>query len=203
VVALRLYTTAAYKWMNDPLRDDERFKQGKACPLPVTTWYAQDGIKRLRKIRADQMESLSKTNSSSTKPSVSSAGVASAKQLQSAKASGGAILWRGMRNMKLAEDFETQGGTELAFMSTTTIMEVAVRYSLSKASLLFKIEAETFMQTGADLQWLSAFPGEAEVLYPPLTYLKPSLPLKKQTIKIVRDSEEMTFTVIELKPSMS
>ena len=27
---------------------------------------------------------------------------------------------------------------------------------------------------GADVQWLSAFPGEAEILYPPLTYLKPT-----------------------------
>ena len=27
---------------------------------------------------------------------------------------------------------------------------------------------------GADVQWLSAFPGEAEILYPPLTYLQPT-----------------------------
>ena len=30
------------------------------------------------------------------------------------------------------------------------------------------------MQYGADLQWLSAFPSEAEVLYPPLSYLQPT-----------------------------
>ena len=26
----------------------------------------------------------------------------------------------------------------------------------------------------ADISWLSAFPGEKEVLFPPLTYLKPT-----------------------------
>ena len=30
------------------------------------------------------------------------------------------------------------------------------------------------MERGAPLQWLSAFPGESEFLYPPLTYLKPT-----------------------------
>ena len=30
-------------------------------------------------------------------------------------------------------------------------------------------QVDNFMQYGADLQWLSAFPAEAEVLYPPLT----------------------------------
>tara|TARA_B110001452_G_scaffold188767_1_gene159065 strand:+ start:358 stop:579 length:222 start_codon:yes stop_codon:yes gene_type:complete len=30
------------------------------------------------------------------------------------------------------------------------------------------------LQYGADIQWLSAFPEEAEVLYPPLTYLQPT-----------------------------
>ena len=30
------------------------------------------------------------------------------------------------------------------------------------------------MSMGADVQWLSAFPDEAEFLYPPLTYLKPT-----------------------------
>ena len=30
------------------------------------------------------------------------------------------------------------------------------------------------MQRGASIQFLSAFPGEEEVLYPPLTYLKPT-----------------------------
>jgi hypothetical protein len=40
------------------------------------------------------------------------------------------VLWRGMRNMKSTELFNKKGGTEMAFMSTTTNVDVAVRYSL-------------------------------------------------------------------------
>ena len=39
VVALRMYTTSIYKYMNNPLRDRNRRKKNIACPLPVTTWY--------------------------------------------------------------------------------------------------------------------------------------------------------------------
>ena len=81
-----------------------------------------------------------------------------------------------MRNLNVDDDFMNQarGGTELAFMSTTVDLRVAVRYCLSQNSLLFKIMSPNFMTMGADVQWLSAFPGEAEILYPPLTYLKPT-----------------------------
>ena len=65
-------------------------------------------------------------------------------------------------------------GVELAFMSTTNDLKVAVRYCLSPHSLLFKIVASDFMSMGADVCWLSAFPDEEEMLYPPLTYLKPT-----------------------------
>lgn len=48
VAALRLYTTDAYRFMNGPLRDDDRYRRGEACPLPVTTHFAVQGIKKLR-----------------------------------------------------------------------------------------------------------------------------------------------------------
>lgn len=59
-------------------------------------------------------------------------------------------------------------------MSTTSNLEVALSYSLSASSLLFKVRTESFMQRGANLQYLSAFPGEAEFLYPPLTFCRPT-----------------------------
>ena len=37
-----------------------------------------------------------------------------------------------------------------------------------------EVVAPDFMSMGADVQWLSAFPGEAEIIYPPLIYLKPT-----------------------------
>mmetsp|Transcript_53239 Transcript_53239/g.140906 ORF Transcript_53239/g.140906 Transcript_53239/m.140906 type:complete len:566 (-) Transcript_53239:50-1747(-) len=142
VVALRLYTTHAYTFMNGPLRDDERHKQGRPCPLPVATSFAAAGIKKLRALNVEE---------------------------ESAPA-----LWRGMRNMDFSHQFVAKGGTEMAFMSTTTNLEVALRYSLSANSLLFKLSAGSFLAVGADVQWLSAFPHEAEVLYPPLTFLQPT-----------------------------
>ena len=143
VVAIRLYTLMGYIFMNIPLRDDERYARNEQCPLPVTTHFACNGIKKLRGLHVD----FGKTT-----------------------------LWRGLRNLKAANDldFFRRGATELGFMSMTRNLGVAVRYSLSQHSLLFKVVVEDFMTMGADVQWLSAFPSEREILYPPLMYLKPT-----------------------------
>jgi len=111
------------------------------------------------------------------------------------------LLWRGMRNMKSTELFNKEGGTEMAFMSTTTEVKVAVRYSLSQQSLLFKIRPSSFLAVGAELQWLSAFPGEAEVLYPPLTYLKPTG--KTSTVDVDHEGQRISFTVVEVEPVLA
>ena len=141
IVATRLYTTMAFEYMNNPLRDEKRYEKGEQCPLAVTTYFAWNGIKKLRALHEGAPETT---------------------------------LWRGMRNLEVADDFMRRGGTELGFMSTTQDLTVAVRYCLSKQSLLFKIVAPVFMSMGAEVHWLSAFPGEKEILYPPLTYLKPT-----------------------------
>ena len=79
-------------------------------------------------------------------------------------------------------------------MSTTTKLEVAVQYSTAQTSLLFKLRTDSFMGRGASIQFLSAFPGEEEVLFPPLTYLKPM----GRSEEIVLG--ERTFTVVECVP---
>ena len=53
IVALRLYTTAAYREINNPLRDLNRFDTHTPHPLPVTVWYITDAIKRLRRVATD------------------------------------------------------------------------------------------------------------------------------------------------------
>jgi len=53
IVALRLYTTAAYREINNPLRDLNRFDTRTPHPLPVTVWYITDAIKRLRRVATD------------------------------------------------------------------------------------------------------------------------------------------------------
>lgn len=166
VVALRLYTTPAFKSMNEPLRDIERYENSLPCPLPVCARFAYEGIKKLRAVQVKNNTQL--------------------------------VLWRGARSMTLSDRFKKEGGTELAFMSTTTDPEVAIRYSLSGKSLIFKIVPDNFMSMGAELQWLSAFPGEAEILYPPLTYLKPTG--RFDQISVQRPEGIVTFSVVEVVP---
>ena len=173
VVALRLYTTSVYKYMNNPLRDDSLRGRDEKCPLAVTTQFAVEGIKKLRALHKAEGEEN--------------------RQI---------VLWRGMRNIETTEEFLKEGGTELAFMSTTSNLEVAVKYSMSRRSLLLKIVAENFMSAGAPLKFLSAFPSEEEFLYPPLTYLHPTG--RAEDIHAERsDGEQVLVTVIEVTPFMA
>ncbi len=82
---------------------------------------------------------------------------------------------------------------QLAPMSTTTDFTTAAEYSIGNSgqSLIFSIVTKHSLQRGADLQWISAFPTEAEVLYPPLTYLEPTgrtqvIPVKTYICTIVQ-----------------
>ncbi len=172
VHSLRIYTTSAYKNMNNPLRDDWRYDRRKPVPMPVVSFLADRAIRKLRAVR--------------TRP-----GSASEKNV---------VLWRGMRNVQVSDAFMRDGGTELAFMSTTTDLSVAVRYSLSEHSLLFKIVAPNFMSLGAELQWLSAFPDEAEVLFPPLTFLQPTGRID-HVEAVDLNGSTVSFKVVEVIPS--
>eukprot|EP00667_Euglena_gracilis_P002377 EG_transcript_2377 len=102
-------------------------------------------------------------------------------------------LWRGMRDRTVSEDFMLKGGSELACMSTSSDLSVVASYARSKMPLLFRLKVDSPMELGADLRWLSAFPDEAEVLYPPLTFAKA---LFKQTIKGLQGG-----VVVTIKPS--
>ena len=141
VLAVRLYSTAAFRSLNDPLRQ-------RSQPHPVSSTIAilADALRRLRSVEA--------LADSAQQP---------------------VDLWRGMAQMgAVADSFEREGGTELAPMSTTSELSVAFSYAASAQALLFKIASSSFMDRGADISWLSAFPGEREYLFPPLTYLRPT-----------------------------
>ena len=128
----------------------------------LTVAFLDEGIRKLRAIRRRHQRSDA---------SGKSAKLASS-QVGSALATG-QVLWRGMRAMDLTEEFLTRGGTELAPMSTTPDLSVAVHYGLSANTLLFRLTSTDFMDGGASIAYLSAFPTEDEMLYPPLTYLRP------------------------------
>ena len=170
VLSVRVYTTHVYADMNTALRDGERYARGVAVPLPAMSAWATEGVKKLRTLHAGLPFGEEKV-----------------------------VLWRGMRSVRVSAEFMKKGGTELGFMSTTKELGVAVRYSLSRHSLLLKIVVPSFVSFGADLEWLSAFSNEAEVLYPPLTYLQPTG--RTDTVDAVdRNGRPVTFTVVEVTP---
>ena len=103
-----------------------------------------------------------------------------------------------MKNLRTARQFRRDGGTELATMSTSADLSVALAYSRSPSSLLLKIRTKSFMDRGADIAFLSAFPSESELVYPPLTYLRPT----GQSMEEELDDGSMKITVIEVEPTM-
>ena len=179
VVCMRLYTTACYRSLNDPLRACARAKDPTSTdtppphPFPVTIAYLADGIKRLRAVGATHVDRNEQRD-----------------------------FWRGMRNLEIPDQFETDGGTEFAPMSTSADLNVALRYSnKSEKRLLFKVVTRGFIDRGADLRFLSAFPDEAEFLYSPLTYLRPTG--RRDTISMLTSDEggeRVEYTVIEVEP---
>ena len=91
MAALRIYTTAAYKSINNPLRDAGRAAREEPHPLALTVTLISSAVSKLRVIGA-----------------------------QSEEANDSITLYRGMRNVEVRDDFFKQGGTELAPMSTTS-----------------------------------------------------------------------------------
>ena len=127
------------------------------------------------------------------------------------------VLWRGMRDVKLPEEFMQDGGTEvwipmlqcaraapttrasnlatqLAPMSTTASLEIAMQYSSSSNAVLLRLRTSNFYQRGSDISFLSAFPHEKEILFPPLTYLRAT-----QDTEVIQ-IDEATFTVVDVEP---
>ncbi|KOO32590.1 hypothetical protein Ctob_010286 [Chrysochromulina tobinii] len=165
VAALRIYTTAAHKVLNEPLRD---VASTAAHPFPVTVAFLRDAIGKLRVVGADE---------------------------DSRKVVTKLDLWRGLRDMQPSDSFLQHGGTELAPMSTTTKLEAALLDSAAPTSLLVKLRTDSFVERGASIQFLSAFPAEEEVLYPPLTFLRPT----GKSTTIVHEGR--SITVVEVLPS--
>ena len=86
-----------------------------------------------------------------------------------------------------------KGGAELGCMSTTSSLSVVAGYAASSSPLLLRIKVDSPMELGADIRWLSLFPSEREVLFPPLTFLKPMF---KQQIR-----NSAGGVVVTVKPS--
>ena len=149
-------------------------REGTEHPMPVLVHVLTEAIKRLRTVEG--------RDATQNEP---------------------LTLWRGMRNVaELPQRFLDEGGTERAPMSTTRELAVAVRYSMSARATLLKLRTSDFRSRGVDLRFVSAFPGEAEVLYPPLTHLRPVRRAdgEAEVHEHVMDDGRV-FAVVEVVPS--
>merc|ERR1719231_691032 len=105
-------------------------------------------------------------------------------------------LWRGMRDIEVTDDYMASGGAELACLSTSPNRAVVASYARSACPLIFKIEVDSHMAMGADISFLSLFPGEQEYLYPPLTYLQPT-----SQVDLINSKEEKVGVQVTVVPS--
>jgi len=86
-------------------------------------------------------------------------------------------VWRGFKGATLPKAFfqpnesGVRGGIEYGFSSTTTDRTQAISYAQGEASTIFEMQMG-MVDRGADLSWLSQYPHEKEVLFPPLTGLE-------------------------------
>jgi len=171
VVALRVYSTAAYKSLNAPLRESQRLEPHR---FPATIFYIDEGIRKLR-----------------------------VNELRQAEASGGnrhnepLDLWRGLRDRRVPSELMERGGTEIAPMSTTPDIGTAIRYAVSAVPLLLKLRTSNFVERGVSLAFLSVFPEETEVCFPPLTYLSFTGKVAQHTV------DGCEITVIEANAHIS
>ena len=174
ILALRLYTTKAYQSINTGLRDKARRSEGIPFKFPVTVHYIDDALDRLRHDNSVKESENSHINID---------------------------LWRGMSDIDIPASFLEKGGAEISPMSTTSNLEVALKYALRGTSAtLFLFKTDMYLDRGADISWLSCFPAENEYLYRPVTTL---LPQKKavNTPKLYKYCLDGTkITVLEVKP---
>ena len=182
VIALRLYTTVLYTYINEPLRFHEHYREVAGDkprhPLAAVVWFIFKGLKILRK-NSDIGQGIS--------------------------------LWRGVKDVKVEDAFLKSGGfnCEKAPMSTTKDLKVALAYSKG-GGVIFKIEVTSVLQMGGDITFLSAFPEEKEVLYPPLTQLNlnqtgkaGNKKVRQEKIFINGNGEGASITVFEITPDQS
>ena len=88
-------------------------------------------------------------------------------------------VYRGFSNASLphrwwkADEGGIRGGIEFGFLSTTTDRAQALHYASGHAPTVLELETG-MVDRGASLRWLSWYPHEQEILFPPLTGLEPT-----------------------------
>ena len=172
LLALRFYTSHSFHAINKSLRANH-----KPHPLPATVTCIDDGIKTLRGLDAESEEATAAFD-----------------------------LLRGFTDTNVTKEFMDKGGSEAAPMSTTKKHSVACGYAVrrgqKKGGLLMKIVTSNNLQRGADLTFLSMFPGESETLYPPLTFVQPTGRVEEMDFKNSNGDTIFTLHIVEVTTTL-
>ena len=90
-------------------------------------------------------------------------------------------------------------------MSTTRSLKVALQFAASEHAVILRLRTSGLKCKGADIAFLSCFPAELEVLFPPLTYLGPMR--EKDADGVERPKPPLvvrvgaaTFTIVDVQP---
>ena len=82
-------------------------------------------------------------------------------------------------------------------LSMSSDLRVALSYTYStEKRLIFKLQTRDALERGADLKYLSAFPGESEFLFPPMTFLKATGSVQRG----IELTNGVRFDVVEVMP---
>jgi len=116
-----------------------------------------------------------------------------------------AKVYRGVSGMALperfltADEFGVRGGVEFGFLSATADRAVAMQYAAQSVSgIVYEIQ-QSMGDRGADLSWLSMYPYEAEVCFPPVLGLEVMTTADGAPAKRCEGS----VVVLELRPSVA
>merc|ERR1711920_316322 len=125
------------------INDPLRNLSGQRHPLALTTYNITSGLKKLLALNFKDKDTGQVT-----------------------------YLWRGIGDRTVNDAIMINGGSEPACMSTSENVRVVAGDAQSQDPLLLRIKVESPMDKGASLDWLSVYPSEKEVLYPPLTRIE-------------------------------
>ena len=95
--------------------------------------------------------------------------------LKLSKLTRASTIYRGFAGGLLPEafwqknEFNVAGGCEYGFLSTTTQRKEAAHYAQGSAASTVLEMQQGMVNRGAEVEWLSQYPHEKEVLFPPLT----------------------------------
>ena len=67
---------------------------------------------------------------------------------------------------------------------------------MSASSVILRIKTSSFFERGVGVKWLSAFPAEEEILFPPLTHMQATGTVEKFAL------DGQAWTIVTVEPTL-